>query len=97
LAILYAVDTMVTTNWDMSLEVAATRGLRALLPAVHIYDLVHQRLADTPRRPYIVTLDERINGDTHPDAKVILTSGDRFLAHQERVHRRAIYARRRSL
>ena len=47
---------------------------------VHIYDLVRQRLADTPRRPYIVTLDERINGDTHPDAKVILTSGDRFLA-----------------
>ena len=47
---------------------------------VHIYDLVRQRLADTPRRSYIVTLDERVNSDTHPDAKVILTSGDRFLA-----------------
>ena len=84
MAILYAVDTIVTTNWDVSLEVAATRGLRALLPAVHIYDLVRQRLADTPRRPRIVTLDERIRGDTHPDAKVILTSGDRFLARIKR-------------
>ncbi len=51
---------------------------------VHIYDLVRQRLADTPRRSYIVTLDERINSDTHPDAKVILTSGDRFLARIKR-------------
>ena len=32
----------------------------------------------------IVTLDERVNGDTHPDAKVILTSGDRFLARIKR-------------
>ena len=64
---------------------------------VHIYDLVRQRLADTPRRPRIVTLDERIRGDTHPDAKVILTSGDRFLARIERVRRRARHARRRSL
>ena len=47
---------------------------------VHIYDLVRQRFTDTSRRSYIVTLDERINSDTHPDAKVILTSGDRFLA-----------------
>ena len=31
-----------------------------------------------------MTLDEPINGDTHPDAKVILTSGDRFLARIKR-------------
>ena len=31
-----------------------------------------------------MTLDERIRGDTHPDAKVILTSGDRFLARIKR-------------
>lgn len=35
---------------------------------VHIYELVRQRLADTPKRSYIVTLDERVNSDTHPDA-----------------------------
>jgi hypothetical protein len=38
----------------------------------HIYDLVRQRFTDTPRRSYIVTLDERINSDTHPEANVIL-------------------------
>ena len=27
-----------------------------------------------------MTLDERIKSDTHPDARAILTSGDRFLA-----------------
>lgn len=45
-----------------------------------IYGLVHRHLAEIPRRSYIVTLDDRITSDTHPDAKVILTSGDRFLA-----------------
>jgi hypothetical protein len=39
---------------------------------VHIYELVRQRLADTPRRSDIVTRYERINSDTRPDAKAIL-------------------------
>jgi hypothetical protein len=47
---------------------------------VRIYDFMRRHLADTPRRSYIVTLDDRINSDTHPGAKVILASGDRFLA-----------------
>ena len=61
---------------------------------VNIYGMVHRHPAETPRRSYIVTLDDRITSDTHPDAKVILTSGDRFLApDQGTVRRRAVHAR----
>lgn len=44
-----------------------------------LYSFVNEQLAGAPRRAYILSMDERIDRTTHPDAVLLRTTPDEFL------------------